>query len=64
MKNCWDAEYTECVRKDSIVPKGFRTNPGRVARSHRKSAETLRAKALFDRVERERKAKLKEREGL
>ena len=61
MKNCRDAEYTDILRKDSVVPRGFRTNPGRVARSHRKSAEVLKAKALFDRVERERKAKLKQR---
>ena len=63
MKNCRDAEYTDILRKDSPTPRGFRTNPGRVARSHRKSADTLRARALFDRVERERKAKLKQREG-
>lgn len=61
MKPCRDAEYTDCLRKDSPTPNGFRTNPGRVSRSHRKSADTLRAKALFDRVERERKAKLKAR---
>lgn len=61
MKNCRDAEYTDCLRRDSIVPKGFRTNPGRVARSHRKSADSLRARALFTRLERERKAKLKAR---
>lgn len=61
MKNCRDAEYTECLRKDSPTPNGFRTNPGRVARSHRRSAGVLKAKALFTRLERERKAKLKQR---
>lgn len=61
MKNCRDAEYTDILRKDSVVPRGFRTNPGRVARSHRKSADSLRAGALFARLERERKAKLKAR---
>jgi len=53
MKNCRDAEYTECVRKDSPTPNGFRTNPGRVARSHRRNAGVLKAKALIERLKKE-----------
>lgn len=53
MKNCRDAEYTDCLRKGSIVPNGFRTNPGRVARSHRRSAGVLKAKALIERLKKE-----------
>ena len=64
MKPCRDAEYTDILRKDSPTPKGFRTNPGRLARSHRASAGVLKAKALDIRLERERLAKLKQREGL
>lgn len=56
-----DARYSDMLRKDDPSPKRFRTNPARVARSHRASAGVLKAKALFDRIERERKAKLKAR---
>lgn len=59
-----DARYSDMLAKDTPTPAGFRTNPGRVARSHRKSADSLRARALFTRLERERKAKLKQREGI
>lgn len=50
MKPCRDAEYTDILRKPSPTPKGFRTNPARVARSHRASAGVLKAKALVERL--------------
>lgn len=59
-----DARYSDMLRKDDPSPKRFRTNPARVARSHRASAGVLKARALFTRLERERKAKLKQREGV
>jgi hypothetical protein len=59
-----DARYSDMLRKDDPSPKGFRTNPARVARSHRASAGVLKAKALYNRLELARKAKLKQREGL
>ena len=48
-----DARYSDVLGKDDPSPKGFRTNPGRVARSHRASAGVLKAKALIERLKKE-----------
>jgi hypothetical protein len=46
-----DARYSDMLRKENDgAPKGFRTNPARVARSHRASAGVLKAKALIERL--------------
>jgi hypothetical protein len=55
--------YGDLVQKKNsqYLPTRFRTNKDIMKRSHAKSAQTLRIKALVARLERERKAKLKAR---